>query len=822
MNPHGSATIPSPRPAKPAWRDADTGVSVLLSQYGFNPEHPKTVTCANAADRFEVRRAVDHSVVFSGSLVQVSGDFGTFWQGDFTSLTTTGSYYIQIGEQRSPGAFSIRPNLWDDLLKASSWHYFGLRRMGEDSIMGSHGDFRLVNWEHARLPTPEGDRYKYLGRAWADGDDGRIYPSASLVVAQYCALKDTAPAWDNGDWIYSQVRWGLDGALSFLEKDGHLRYMQYFMDHQWETYDNRFFSGDEKPLVDFLDGEATAQEYDHTNLEVIHTSLLIGPAYAVCLYQERDPAFFARVAALVQRGYDAINRQFRPYPLKYSLGAWVWLNLLMWRMTGEETYRERAIAETDRLMTLQQTEPAGDDTFSARGWFRRSMHSSSNPWGEKPEQEVMITPWTYQALFHLIAACPDHARAPAWREAVRMYARDYLLAISRRNPFGYTPMKVETLTLKRQLGASSGLAYQYFAAIGRQFHQIGNAAFLLAAGKLLNDQELIDAAWKQMFWFSGHNPAGYGLIHGFATNVNSGQYYPDELGRAFPGGTINGAVGDEHDNPNFEKYHEFYTYGNISLLWFATVAGATRFSQPLELWPSEIREAAHTADPDNHPRISFPLRMKGGFTYPFMAVVRDDPMNAVAWQVEGIVGGSDAVGTISDDGRYRAPEVTSEQQVTISAIAKRDPAIRAQTRVTIMPAPRQVEGLALAMRDGRAELSWQALPGNVTGYTIWKRLPIAAETAGTIFEMVGATAAEQTSYAYPNDRIHHYQDGLLPAGTEFLVRAYHAHFDPTHVYTEDGKPYSGLSAGWMRGQVPSPEKIYGFGPDSDVVTVPAA
>ena len=380
-------------------------------------------------------------------------------------------------------------------------------------------------------------------------------------------------------------------------------------------------------------------------------------------------------------------------------------------------------------------------------------------------------------------------------------------------------MKVEAPTLKRQVGGKS-LSYQYFGAIGRQFHQIGNAAFLLAAGKLLTDQRMIDAAWRQMFWFSGHNPRGYGLIHGFANNCNSGQYYPDDLGKAFPGGTINGAVGDDNDRPNFEKYHEYYTYGNISLLWFGTVAGAQQFSQPLELWPKEITESAHTANPLEHPRTSFPVRMKGGHTYPFMAVLQNQQSTAIDWQVDGIPGGNDEVGHIATNGRYHAPMVLQERQVVIRAISRQNPAIHEETLATVMPVPGPIPHLELTVQNGHVQLSWEAPPGPLIGYSIWKRLPIGPEQVGTIFEMVGATAGEETTYGYPHARIHHYEDHLIPPGTEFQVRAYHAAFDATHAYTPDGKPYSGLSAGWMRSPRPSPEKIYGFGPPSPTVVVP--
>jgi hypothetical protein len=801
----------------PKWRDANVLVKVFISQYGYNPEHPKVVSCPFKADEFVIIDSKNNKAVYIGKLNENFGDLGTYWQGDFTEFSITGEYFVKISQHRSPGSFRIQPHLWDNLIKYSAWYYYGVRRMGEDNIMGHQGDFRLVNWEHGRICSPKGDQYKYIGKSWGDGDDGRVYANSSLTIAQYCALKDSDPFWDHQDWIYSQVRWGLDGTLSFLEKDGFLKYILDAWDHQWATFDNKFYSGDEKKLVSCFDSEATGQEYDQSNIEVIATSLLLGPAYAVYLFQDRDPQFFKRVEALVVRAYAAIDLKFRPYPQKYSLGAWIWLSILLWKITKKDSYRERAIAEADRLLELQQTNFAGDDSLKARGWYRRSKYDSSNPTGEKPEQEVMLTPWIYQSIFKLIEEFPNHPKADLWRNSVRMYARDYLMVISKRNPFGFTPMKVQSLTLKRQVKASSTLAYQYFGAIGRQFHQIGNAAYMLKAGKLLMDQELIDSAWKQMFWFAGHNPSGYAFIHGFGTNINSGQYYPDHLGMAFPGGTNNGPIGDENDNPDFEKYNEYYGYGNLNLLWFATVAGASQFEHPIELWPKEISETPHTADPEHHPQHSFPLRMKGGFEYQFMAIVQNDPENMLEWMVNDVCGGSEAMGYISENGKYSAPFVTKAMQVTVTVVSVKDKSLHDQTPVTIMPAPRQVKNLNVIMNTGKVYLSWDALFENVTGYSIWKRLPVGETTVGTIFEMVGATSCDQ--YQYPNDVVHHYEDDVLPEGTEFMVKAYHAKFDAQYKYADDGAPFSGLSAGWMRVETPSPEKIYGFGPDSDIVIV---
>jgi hypothetical protein len=800
----------------PSWWDV-ADVRIWYAQHGYAPEHPKVVTTALTAERFRIERAADGQEVFTGELRAIDRGWR---QGDFTAFRTPGTYRIRIGDESGPGTFIIAPHRWDDLLQASAWHYFGLRRMGEDNVVGNLGDERLVNWEHARIVDAGGvSRYKYIGRAWGDGDDGRTYASCSLVVTQYCALYDTNPIWDRGDWIYLQVRWGLDGALSFLEKDGTLRWILSSQDHQQNSYDNRFYSGDEKRLVAWNDVKGATEEYNDANPEVIAASLLIGPAYATALFRERDPAFFARVEALVRLGHRRIGERYGAFPTKYSLGAWIWLNVAMHRMTGEARFLDLAAEGADRLVSLQQQEFVGDDAVQAKGWFRRDPHTTANPQGEKPEQEVMITPWIYQGLFQLIAAHPTHPRNAAWRAAVGSYARDYLLALGRQNPFGFTPMKVMVLEpeQKNPLRQRRGnLAWANFSGrMGRQFHQIGNAAFLVQVGRLLQDDELVAAGWRQLFWFSGHNPKGLASINGFGTNVNSGQHFRDTLGRRFPGGTVNGALGNTQDQPWFWGFNEYYTYGNLNVLWFATVACGAQFSDPLALWPREIQESPHTADPEHHPRATFPVRLKGRSIQRFAGLVPEQPDQPIVWSVDGVSGGNATVGTIAPDGTYTAPRVAAPRQIRIEAVATQDPTRRAATAVTIMPAPGAVPGLRLTTAGAQVDLTWDRADGLVAGYTIWKRLPVGSDAVGTIFEMVGAVGPDETRYTYPNPRIRHYQDDLLPTGTEFLVRAYAERRDPDFRFP----PTQGWHPGWEQVAQSNPNAIYGFGNASPVGTL---
>ncbi|WP_159885096.1 cellulase N-terminal Ig-like domain-containing protein [Paenibacillus puerhi] len=792
--------------------DYDPDVRVLVSQLGYHPEHRKQVVYlfggTAAADTFEVLRADSGEAVFTGALTIVEDDFGIVQVGDFSEWTGEGEYRVRIGTDYSFRTFHIREHLWGEYQKLIALQYFGARRVGEDSVVGDYGDTMAVRWDDAR--TADG-QYRYIGKGFADGDDLRRFCNASLIVAQYCLLKRTDPFWDTGDWIYEQVRWGLDGVLSFLGKDGLLRHGLHIRtpDIHYGT-DGRFESGDEGLLIDPIhDEEENAYEYSTLNEEVIHTSLLIGPAEACLLYGERDPEFFERVKQLVIRGYRSIEQRFSPYPAKYSLSAWMWLNALMHELTGEALYKERAMEEAGRFMQLQVKDWHGDGILNARGWYRytgspdndpwigitprygkySSLDSETrSPWGEKPEQEIMIVPWLYQGLFRMLDLFGDEEieAGKQWRASIESYARDYLLAISKQNVYGLTPMKVGSAGLIRQKGT---LSYQYHGEIGRMFHQLANGALLMKAGRLLGDRELLDAAWNHAYYFTGCNPLGIGAIYGLSGNIPSQQYKADTVGKAYPGAVCNGfnCISGSNDHAQFQ-YWEFYGYANLASLWFATEIGSRRFAGELELWPSEITEALHSASPEEHRRHTLPVRVKSGFTYRFAALpgnteAEEQDLRQLEWLVNDTVGGNVHIGTVSPDGVYTAPYVEEERVVVVGVRYIDNLSVRAATEVTVMPAPHQAVQLS-GRTDGQGTiLEWIPVTGNVTGYTIWSRQSVSEQSVGTIFERIGfIELPEASSYEV--------KDNPLP-GTEYLVKAYHRQGD----------------------------KNYGFGPESNIVTV---
>ena len=103
---------------------ATPSTRVRIDQNGYTPSETKWVAVAPAAGTpasFEVRRRSDSGVVFSGSLTlrrsadPASGD--NVYQGLFSSLTTTGEYFVRVPGVGDSHPFLVHSAVYDDLYR---------------------------------------------------------------------------------------------------------------------------------------------------------------------------------------------------------------------------------------------------------------------------------------------------------------------------------------------------------------------------------------------------------------------------------------------------------------------------------------------------------------------------------------------------------------------------------------------------------------------------------------------------------------------------------------------------------------------------------
>ena len=145
----------------------------------------------------------------------------------------------------------------------------------------------------------------------------------------------------------------------------------------------------------------------------------------------------------------------------------------------------------------------------------------------------------------------------------------------------------------------------------------------------------------------------------------------------------------------------------------------------------------------------------GSGSVDFSAAVQNASASTVTWQVGGIAGGNQTIGTISASGVYSAPmSLPVPATVTVTAVANADPTKTASATVTITQAPAlpSVPGALAAshIASGSVTLTWSASTdpgGSVAGYDVYRNgALIATVTSGTSY--TDSPLAALTAYSY--------------------------------------------------------------------------
>jgi hypothetical protein len=576
----------APRTGRPQSFSRDLEVEVLVSQLGFVPGAQKS--CVLPGDRatdFEVVRLQDQKTVFTGKLIPSKGDFGLFSTGDFSALTAPGTYYIKAGPLRSY-PFRISRLVYDEALQMIV-KYFSLQRCGP-STTGYLAPCHLD--DGVRLDT---GRHQDTTGGWHDASDLRKWFGATIngMIGLARVYEIAKPAWDRGQ-ILDELRWGNRYFLNMQETAG------YVMSHvggdllahgdscRWT--DN--IIGPEGGSVVTIDpgaGRSTNKISIIGNKDdrVIQTrpenragqyKFIMSEAIMARLTRVTDPDYAKKCLQAAERCYEWCVKT-GPDQTTANLGTAIEAAIEMHKTTGGQKYRDFAAASAAGLIKLQVTEPI-DQQDRIRGFFR---NSTENP---EPYLDISNGCWHLIGLCDLIEAFPGHSDARTWREAVRLYAGDYLAAMSRRNHFGIVPYGFFT---KQDPGGSRRLGeywYRYFmhpGGRGKDGWWVGINANLASAGvgllkasKVLKDSSLPAVAQHQLDWIVGFNPLSSSTIVGIGYNhpgqfLQKGYFYPPTP--QLPGAVMNGLGGTPEDQPaRFDgSYHtaEYWTPMVAFTMW---------------------------------------------------------------------------------------------------------------------------------------------------------------------------------------------------------------------------------------------------------------
>jgi hypothetical protein len=277
---------------------------------------------------------------------------------------------------------------------------------------------------------------------------------------------------------------------------------------------------------------------------------VIAEAMTARIMKPLDGPYADKCLQAALRCYDWCAQRW-PEQAVDTLGGVLSAAVELYKTTGQEKFKNEAIAVATRLAQLQVTEPL-DAKDPVRGFYRRSANSG------EPYRDPSNGCWYLLGLCGLAELFPDHAEASHWREAIRLYCGDYLAAISKRNSFGLVPFGFFAKTDpggNRQIG---NYWYRYFMPPGTGWWvginaNIGSAGVgLVRASKILHDPALRAVAQRQLDWILGCNPPYASTVVGLGYNhppafVNGGEFKPPTP--PLPGAVMNGLGGTADDQP---------------------------------------------------------------------------------------------------------------------------------------------------------------------------------------------------------------------------------------------------------------------------------
>ncbi len=484
-----------------------------FSHVGYRPKDTKIAMVGiGGGERFELIDPQD-KVVFSGKSELLKNKNGEFLQLAFSDFRTEGIYRIRCGPLVSD-PFPINEAIWlQPVFKAVNFYY--CERCGHE-VEGIHKECHK-DWQGFR-----GEVKKVINGGWHDAGDlsqgSRRSAMATWAMLQNVdVLQEQKHAAEVVVRMRDEIAWGLKYLLKTQFGDGYRISwcrMRMFTDNQIGTVDDVVVPAQNVPAENFLAAAVMCK--------------------AVGLFEKSDPTLATKLREAAIDDWNAAVAS-RPTWDQASVeeAAWgVTSSLLLANMTGEEKYRNQAVALSKLLLQCQ--EQSFVNGIPITGYFynnserQRVIHNSHSAFEEAP----MI------ALALLCDELPEHESWMEWYGTAVLYSEFFMKRGSRiSTPYELLPNSVwakseiladtneaRRATSLQQFNDGTRLNDEYVLRTfpiwqDSLFHgntnvQLSNTWALAEASRLRNDPDGMKLVGKQLEWVLGANPFGQSLMYG--------------------------------------------------------------------------------------------------------------------------------------------------------------------------------------------------------------------------------------------------------------------------------------------------------------------
>jgi hypothetical protein len=550
------------------WNDR----GILVNHLGFTTKTSKICMLKSGVDvAFEIISAADGSKCFAGTMKPVSGDFGVYAVGDFSSLQDPGSYKVNAGGKESE-VFVIDDNVYQEATRMHV-NYLTKQRCGNTTL----------GWRGEPCHLDDGKRldnglHRDVSGGWHDAHDVRKWTGPTIygMIGLYRVSEVLKPAWDTGQ-IVDEMRWGNLYFQKMQEPDGYM--MNYIAGNDGNYWsDNIIGNDDDRPI--HVEPAGFTNQFNFITSQAAMVRLL---GHDLPEYAESCEAAARKCLRWVRdRPVDA-----------EALGAGIIAATGMYRTFEEPAMIDLAADYARKLIALQVTTPISDE-IPIRGFFRMK------PDGIETFKHISRGDLPLIGLCELIEEFPGHADADNWKASLRMYCYEYLVPMSKLSAFGIIPYGIyygSDPGGNRRLG-NSDYYYRYSfrdPAATRHWHVGINSllastgAGLVKAHRIFQDPQLLALAQRQIDWVYGANVFNASTVTGFGHNVPDGHHVGNMQPPKTPdiiGGVMNGIAGHlENDSLYIHEVgypvSEYWTPMVAYTMWLESELMTTAVDNPV-------------------------------------------------------------------------------------------------------------------------------------------------------------------------------------------------------------------------------------------------
>ncbi|MCL2499679.1 MAG: glycoside hydrolase family 9 protein [Defluviitaleaceae bacterium] len=573
---------------------------IAFSHSGYQAGSRKTAIASGLDTKvFKLLELETGRSVLEKEVTPLKNDNGEFQIMDFSEVTEPGRYLLMAGNI-STRAFIIGDDCRDD----SIWkllNFYLTQRCGY-AIPGLHG----VCHTDSITRHPNDGRFVVANGGWHDAADMSqnsttssqatysLFQFARQIKATGNAEKVCDPM---GKRLYERLieegNWGLDWLLKTRFGDGY-----------------RVLSCGTSCWTDGIHGTQDDVESVAQNIPIENMMAAGACAIASYILREAEPekaAYALKVAKEDwQFGYDGRDRElFRTIGdparilsplLAYSTAAWSAVEI--YRVCGDEYYKEKAVECARYVMDCQQTEYPEWDIPVVGFFWRDKERTMIQHYNHRSHESEPIMAFQY-----LMEEFPDHPDYMDWYQAVLLYSEYQRFGVSITAPFEMAPASIyyvdepsaqpkifsnqqphfnEDMQKDFRAQVEGGVKLHegyYFKRFPVWFSFRGNHAPVMSSGraaaicgKLRNDYDIAEIAQRQMEWIIGRNPFAQSTMYGEGYDFS--QMYIQLPGEQV-GEMVVGIESWENDDVPFwpqvntATYKEVWSHSSLRWLWLA-------------------------------------------------------------------------------------------------------------------------------------------------------------------------------------------------------------------------------------------------------------